>query len=144
MRLLRGLLWACAKGPWGVPRLVLGSGLLSFFGSVDVLALCIKNVGPVLQLWKKANLPHSSGLSCSFIWGLPPWAWCPDPKEAPAFLATACAPLSCLLALLSAPPSAGTAAHEGTGLPEIKGGLRDLSQTPPLACGDRKDWRKLS
>lgn len=83
------------QGAVRVPCLVLGSGLLSFFGSGVVSALCIRNVGPVPQLWKGANLPHSSGLSCSFIWGFLPWAWCPDPKEAPACLATAGASLSC-------------------------------------------------
>lgn len=83
-----GVAVGLCQGTVGVPRSGPGSGLLSFFGSVDVSALCIENVGPVPQLWKGANLPHPSGLSCSFIWGFLPWAWCPDPKEAPAFLAT--------------------------------------------------------
>lgn len=89
----RGCRWGCC-GP--VPRghggavLGPGSGLLSFLGSAEVSALRIENVGPGPQLWKGAHLPRPCGLFCSFIWGFLPWAWCPDPKEAPAFLATDC------------------------------------------------------
>lgn len=47
---------------------------------------CIKNVGPVLQLWKGAHLPHASGLPRSFIWGFLPWAQCHIQRKPLLFL----------------------------------------------------------
>lgn len=103
---------ACTPGSGGA-RLVSGSGLLRFFGRVDVSALSIKSVGPVPQLQKGATLADTSGLSCSFIWGFPPWAWCPALRKPllSSLLPVVLSPA--LLALPSAPPSAGMATHEG-------------------------------
>lgn len=88
-RLLVGLPWACAKGQWGChawPR-ARSPPLSRQRGCVGTWH---PHVGPVPQLWKRASLPLSSGLACSFTWGSLPWAWCPDPKEAPAFPAPYC------------------------------------------------------
>lgn len=105
---------------------------------------CIKNVGPVLQLWKGAHLPHASGLPRSFIWGFLPWAQCHVLRKPLLFLLLPVLLSPALLALLPAPPSARTAVHEGKGLSEIKPGCRDLSQAPPLACGKKREWRAFS
>lgn len=133
----RGSLWACAEGQWGTAL-----GLRSFLGSLDVSALCIRDAGPVSQLWEGASLPPASGLFCSFIGGFLPGAWGPEPQEAPACLPPATALPAALLALLSAPPSAGKACTRARAS-EIKLGLH-LPRVPGLACGGRRGWRELS
>lgn len=139
LRLLRGLLW-------GSGGTALGPGLWSppLPWQCGCVGTRIKNVGPVLQLWKGADLPHASDLPCSFIWGFLPWAQCHILRKPLLFLLLPVLLSPALLALLPAPPSARTAVHEGKGLSEIKPGLRDLSQAPPLACGKKREWREFS
>lgn len=104
-----------AVGQWGC-RAWSRAPVSSASWQCGCVGTCIKNVGPVLQLWNGANLPHASGLPCSFIWGFLPWAQCHILRKPLLFLLLPVLLSPALLALLPAPPSARTAVHEGKGL----------------------------
>lgn len=141
---MRGLLWACAEGQWGChawSRAPVSSASLA-------LRMCLHFAS------RRLGLSPSSGKEPAF----PKLVAFPAPSSGAFFLGPGVQILRkpllflllpmllfpALLALLSAPPSARTAMHEGKGLSGSQWDLRDFPQPPWLACEERRELKELS
>lgn len=138
-----GLLWACA-GLWGCRAWARAPGSSASLAAQRCQHFAGRTRGLSPSSGKGPTLPRPSGLSCSFIGGFLPWACCPDPKEAPAFLAA-----DCRRSLLPSWPCCQRPLVPGwlcmrAGASGTKGGPQ-RSLTGSSAClWERRGWRTLS